>query len=192
MTHQASLAALQERIAAVNDVLNATSVLTWDFRTMMPSGGAETRGHQIATLTRVARDLLLSSETEQALEAAERSVEGTAEDSAERRMVQQTRVHQVIVDDHIRGLQTAKPASTDEIRRAWTGADQIHDAPQHRLIVLGSTPRSPGALTQRESRWRLFQGARGQVFRRLWRHRRDCHERRPVSLAARPAMPPIR
>jgi carboxypeptidase Taq len=91
MTQQASLATLQERIAAANDVLNATSVLTWDSRTMMPAGGAETRGHQIATLTRIARDLLLAPETERALEESERAVEGLAEDSAEWRMVQQTR-----------------------------------------------------------------------------------------------------
>ncbi len=91
MTQQASLAALNERIAAVNDVLNATSILTWDSRTMMPPGGAETRGHQIATLTRLARDLLLSPETERALEAAEQAVEGTPDTAAERRMVAQTR-----------------------------------------------------------------------------------------------------
>lgn len=91
MTQPASLVALQERIAAVNDVLNATSVLTWDSRTMMPAGGAETRGHQIATLTRIARDLLLSSETERALEEAEKAIDGFAEDSAERRIVRQTR-----------------------------------------------------------------------------------------------------
>jgi carboxypeptidase Taq len=74
MTQQAPLLALKERIAAVNDVLNATSVLTWDSRTMMPAGGAETRGRQIATLTRMARDLLLAPETEEALEAAEAAV----------------------------------------------------------------------------------------------------------------------
>src|SRR5688500_6072464 len=91
MTQQASFAALQERIAAVNDVLNATSLLTWDSRTMMPAGGAETRGHQISTLTRVARDLLLASETEKALEEAERAIEGLPVDAAERRMVEQTR-----------------------------------------------------------------------------------------------------
>lgn len=91
MIHDASLAALNERIAAVNDVLNATSVLTWDSRTMMPPGGAETRGHQIATLTRVARDLLLAPETARALDAAEKAVEDLPEDSAERRMVAQTR-----------------------------------------------------------------------------------------------------
>ena len=91
MTQQASLAALHERIASVNDVLNATSLLTWDSRTMMPAGGAETRGQQIATLTRLARDLLLAPATEQALDEAERAVEGLADDSAERRMVEQTR-----------------------------------------------------------------------------------------------------
>ncbi|AWM85625.1 carboxypeptidase M32 [Microvirga sp. 17 mud 1-3] len=91
MTRDASLAALDERIAAVNDVLNAASVLTWDSRTMMPSGGAETRGHQIATLTRLARDLLLAPETAQALEAAEKAVESLPEDSPERRKVAQTR-----------------------------------------------------------------------------------------------------
>jgi carboxypeptidase Taq len=91
MTPQAPLIALNERIAAVNDVLNAASVLIWDSRTMMPAGGAETRGCQIATLTRVARDLLLSSETEAALDEAERGVEGLPEDSSERRIVLQTR-----------------------------------------------------------------------------------------------------
>ncbi|MBQ0823421.1 carboxypeptidase M32 [Microvirga terrae] len=91
MTQQASLAALQERVAAVNDVLNAVSVLTWDSRTMMPTDGAETRGLQIATLTRLARDLLLAPETEKALEEAERATEGFGQDAAERRMVQQTR-----------------------------------------------------------------------------------------------------
>jgi carboxypeptidase Taq len=91
MTQQASLVALQECIAAVNDVLNATSLLTWDSRTMMPAGGAETRGQQIATLTRIARDLLLAPETEKALEHAEKDIEGLPEDAAGRRMVQQTR-----------------------------------------------------------------------------------------------------
>jgi len=92
MTQQASLVALHERIAAVNDVLNATSLLTWDSRTMMPSGGAETRGRQIATLTRISRDLLLAPETENALAEAEQAVEGMAGDAAERRLVEQTRL----------------------------------------------------------------------------------------------------
>ncbi len=36
MMNETPLAALNARVAAVNDVLNATSVLTWDSRTMMP------------------------------------------------------------------------------------------------------------------------------------------------------------
>ncbi|WP_210492691.1 carboxypeptidase M32 [Microvirga antarctica] len=91
MTQNSALSALKARVAAVNDVLNATSVLTWDSRTMMPAGGAETRGYQIATLTRIARDLLLARETEAALDAAERDVADLPEDSAEYRMVAQTR-----------------------------------------------------------------------------------------------------
>lgn len=91
MSQEASLAALKERIATVNDVLNATSLLTWDSRTMMPPQGAETRGNQIATLTRIARDLLLSPETEKALEAAEKAVEALPESEADCRLVAQTR-----------------------------------------------------------------------------------------------------
>ena len=91
MIQQEALLALNERIAAINDVLNASSVLIWDSRTMMPAGGAETRGAQIATLTRLARDMLLAKETESALHEAERVVDEAPEDSAERRIVSQTR-----------------------------------------------------------------------------------------------------
>ena len=91
MTQQSPLAALNARVAAVNDVLNATSVLTWDSRTMMPPGGAETRGQQIATLTRLARDLLLSPETERRSMPPRRPLQALAPDAAERRMVAQTR-----------------------------------------------------------------------------------------------------
>jgi carboxypeptidase Taq len=129
MTQQASFAALQERVAAVNDVLNATSVLTWDSRTMMPAGGAETRGHQIATLTRIARDLLLAPETERALEEAERAIEGLSEDAAERRMVQQTR-H--AVEQHKRvpaSLIQERAALRTIAQAAWIEARSKSDFP---------------------------------------------------------------
>ena len=41
---------LATRVARLNDVLCAVNALVWDSRTMMPRGGAETRGHQVATL----------------------------------------------------------------------------------------------------------------------------------------------
>jgi carboxypeptidase Taq len=127
MTQQAPLTALNERIAAVNDVLNAASVLIWDSRTMMPAGGAETRGCQIATLTRVARDLLLAPETETALDEAERGIEGLPEDSSERRIVLQTR-H--AIEHHRRvpaSLIQARAALRTVAQAAWIEARSKSD-----------------------------------------------------------------
>ena len=62
---------LTEHIAQVNDVLNAISVLTWDARTQMPPGGAETRGKQIATLSSLAQERLTSDALKDALARAE-------------------------------------------------------------------------------------------------------------------------
>ena len=36
-------------------ILNSISVLKWDARTQMPPGGGETRGYQLATLSRIAQ-----------------------------------------------------------------------------------------------------------------------------------------
>ena len=87
-----SLAAMNERIGAINDVLNAASVLVWDSRTMMPAGGAASRGQQIATLTRVALDMLLHADTERALDAADTALVAAAPDDPRHAMVAQVRL----------------------------------------------------------------------------------------------------
>ena len=69
-----SLALLNERIGAINDLLTTVNLLVWDSRTMMPAGGAAARGRQIATLTRLARDLICDDEMLRRLEGAEREV----------------------------------------------------------------------------------------------------------------------
>jgi carboxypeptidase Taq len=63
---------LKLAIGRLNDVLNSISVLSWDSSVMMPDGPAPAaaRGQQVATLTGVARSMLLSSETATALERA--------------------------------------------------------------------------------------------------------------------------
>lgn len=86
-----ALKALNERIGAINDVLNAASVLVWDSRTMMPAGGAQTRGQQVSTLTRVALDLLMDDQTARALDTAETALAGEAPGSIPQRMVAQVR-----------------------------------------------------------------------------------------------------
>ena len=86
-----SLAALREKIAGINDVLCATSLLIWDSRTMMPAGGASSRAEQIASLTRIARDLLVCPDLLHALNAAEREVATHEAGALERREVEQIR-----------------------------------------------------------------------------------------------------
>ncbi|MEO7937713.1 MAG: carboxypeptidase M32 [Burkholderiaceae bacterium] len=90
-TSKASFSALDERIGAINDVLNAASVLVWDSRTMMPAGGAVSRGRQIATLARVALDMLLHADTAHALDAAESALAHAASDDLHHTMVMQVR-----------------------------------------------------------------------------------------------------
>jgi carboxypeptidase Taq len=76
-----SLELLNERLGVVNDLLTTVNLLVWDSRTMMPAGAAAARGRQIATLTRLARDLVCDDDMMRRLEAAERevAVAGTAE-----------------------------------------------------------------------------------------------------------------
>lgn len=127
MTHATPLSTLNARVAAINDVLNATSVLIWDSRTMMPPAGAETRGQQIATLTRLARDLLLSSETRDALDAAERSIGPADLDGIDRRMVAQVRQ---AVDHHSRvpaALIQQRAALRTVAQAAWIEARRKSD-----------------------------------------------------------------
>jgi carboxypeptidase Taq len=78
------------RMGQVNDLLSASSLLTWDSRTMMPAGAVEARGKQIATLTMLARETLIADETLRLIDAAELEARALPEDAPERRALQQT------------------------------------------------------------------------------------------------------
>lgn len=65
---------LSEHISSINDLACARSLLDWDARTYMPSGGSENRARQISTLTMQARNLLLSKETKRLVASAEAEV----------------------------------------------------------------------------------------------------------------------
>ena len=64
-------------IARINDVLCAVNALEWDARVMMPAGGAETRGHQIATLKGFAREMILDPALAEAAERASEASDAT-------------------------------------------------------------------------------------------------------------------
>ena len=67
---------LTAQVAQISDILNAISVLTWDARTQMPPGGAETRGEQLATLSSLAQERLTSDALKAALDGAEAASTG--------------------------------------------------------------------------------------------------------------------
>lgn len=79
-------ATLAEQVAEINDLLVTLNILTWDMNTQMPPGGVQTRGKQLATLGKVAREKLLSKALRSALEQAEAN---PSEDELEQRAVQQ-------------------------------------------------------------------------------------------------------
>ena len=124
-----SLNNLRERIGAVNDVLCALSLLIWDSRTMMPSGGTSTRGAQIATMTQLARELLLSAETRRALDGAESEVADRHVDDPGRREVEQT-ARAIAFHDRIPAdLLQRKAAQRAIANAAWIEARERNDFP---------------------------------------------------------------
>ncbi len=59
---------LKTRLAEVNDIESAASLLYWDQATYMPPGGAAARGRQIATLRHIAHTKFTNPEIGQILE----------------------------------------------------------------------------------------------------------------------------
>ncbi len=121
------IAEFKQRLGLVNDVLSAVNLLVWDSRTMMPPGGVASRGQQIATLTVLARQLLIADETRRLLDAAERETRHEPSDSAARRMVKQTRA---AIDHHLRipeALERRRAELRTEAQTAWIDARANND-----------------------------------------------------------------
>jgi|TARA_B110000116_G_scaffold233149_1_gene216924 carboxypeptidase Taq len=91
--------AFLERMGEVNDLLCAESMLNWDARTMMPSGGGDTRAKQLATLTVMARNHLVADESRRLLDRAEAETASLSLDSVERTICAQVRE---AIDYHLR------------------------------------------------------------------------------------------
>jgi carboxypeptidase Taq len=65
-----SIEDLRERLATIGDLRSAASVLAWDRQTYMPEGGVRGRAEQLASLARVAHEMLVSPDTGRLLERA--------------------------------------------------------------------------------------------------------------------------
>jgi carboxypeptidase Taq len=70
---------LTERLATASDVSSAASVLAWDRQTYMPEGGVGGRAQQLATLARLAHEMMVSEEVRELLEAAGHGEPGSEE-----------------------------------------------------------------------------------------------------------------
>ena len=78
-------------VGEINDLLCTINTLTWDARTQMPPGGAETRGQQLATLSRLAQERFTGDQMGRLLNAAEVDVEGEDPDTYRVRAVRSAR-----------------------------------------------------------------------------------------------------
>ncbi len=82
---------LKSILGEVSDLNYASAVLGWDQQTYMPSGGAEGRGRQLATLARLAHIRFTSDEVGQLLEDLEPYAEQLPADSDDARLIKVTR-----------------------------------------------------------------------------------------------------
>ena len=91
MNRDAELAALKSRLQEIDDLRGAASVLHWDQATYMPPGGAESRGRQLALLSRIAHDQQADPGIGHLLDALEPWAESQGEDSDAAALVRVTR-----------------------------------------------------------------------------------------------------
>jgi carboxypeptidase Taq len=71
------LGPLKDRLATISDLNSAASVLAWDRQTYMPEGGVGGRAEQLASLARLAHEMLVSGETGRLLEDAGQAEPGS-------------------------------------------------------------------------------------------------------------------
>lgn len=83
--------ALAAHIAEYNDLLNILNTLKWDMRAKMPAGGSRSRGAQLETLSKLAKDIFVSERTARLLDAAEDESARVELDIYQARALEQTR-----------------------------------------------------------------------------------------------------
>jgi carboxypeptidase Taq len=82
---------LRERLAEVNDLRKATTLLLWDQRVMMPPGGAEARAEALGTVSRLAQDRFVRPELGELLDELRSFEDSSDYDSFEASLIRVTR-----------------------------------------------------------------------------------------------------
>ena len=122
-----SLKELKHRLLEIDDLNHAAALLRWDQSTYMPPGGAEARGRQTATLSRLAHEKLTDAAIGRLLDQAEKDVASLAYDSDEAALL---RVARRSYDEAVRMPNTLISEFNEHqsrIYQAWTVARPAND-----------------------------------------------------------------
>jgi len=82
---------LKTRLAEINDLNNAASLLAWDQATYMPPGGAAARGKQLATLSTISQEKFIDPAIGRLLDDLEPYAESLPYDSDDASLIRVTR-----------------------------------------------------------------------------------------------------
>ena len=122
-----ALAQLKERLGRITDLERVLRLLSWDQQTMMPAAGAAHRADHMATLRRLAHELLVSDETRRLLEELrplEDSLDPGSDDGALLRLVRRDHEKAVRVPAELRAEMARASA---EARPVWVRAKAESD-----------------------------------------------------------------
>ena len=122
-----SYADFQTQIARINDVLCAVNLMGWDARTMMPSGGVEARGQQVATLTTMAREMATSDALRRAIEGAKAELSGVAASDLRLRALAQAEGEIATLSRIPAAVITEMAGLTTRAHSAWAEARAAND-----------------------------------------------------------------
>src|SRR5215208_6145151 len=105
---------LKERLATISDVNTARNALHWDRQTYMPEGGVAGRAEQVATLSRLVHEMLVSRETAELIAALEKPEPGSKDFAfvrlARREYERTAKLPNRLVEELARATALAQPA----------------------------------------------------------------------------------
>ena len=91
-------ATLRQRFARISHLRDAQGMLEWDNQTMMPEGGAEARGEQLATLSSLSHELMTAADMADLFAAATQEGSLSDWDQANVREMQRSWRHATAVE----------------------------------------------------------------------------------------------
>jgi len=118
---------LKARLVEISDINAAAALLSWDQMTLMPQGGADARGRQLATLERLSHEKMINPEIGKLLDGLQPALNELPPDSTEAALIKvATRDHQKAVK--IPTSFTAEfSAHTSKTYEAWARARAEHN-----------------------------------------------------------------